>query len=98
MEILSLFYDFWGLTAVGIGVVVFFVVEREQAKEWAYNLVLETEKNAKEYALNTLDEKRDWVYAWYDFLPKYVRLFVPQKVWNKFVDWAIGRVLEIKGE
>ncbi len=90
MEYIELAMSWWGSILIALALIVgsVFVWDRKTAKDWAWNLVVEVEKNARTYLLEDPDDKIQWVLAWYDFLPQTVRLFVSAKTWEILVRWA----------
>ena len=89
---------YWGIILVLLIAIAFIIWDREAAWEWAQELVMEVEKNARKYGLETLLQKKDWVYSWYPWLPKIIRLFVSERLWKKLVDKAYKKLQEIKFE
>ena len=79
--------NLWGiLLVVVIFVLAFGFLDRKIAKEMAWNFVMEVEKNAREYGLEFVRDKKAWVRHWYDYLPPTVKFFVPRKLWDKIVE------------
>ena len=79
--------NLWGiLLVVVIFVLAFGFLDRKIAKEMAWNFVMEVEKNAREYGLEFVRDKKAWVRHWYEYLPPTVKLFVSRKLWHKIVE------------
>ena len=79
--------NLWGiLLVVVIFVLAFGFLDRKIAKEMAWNFVMEVEKNAREYGLEFVRDKKAWVRHWYDYLPPTIKFFVSRKLWDKIVE------------
>lgn len=106
MEILISIYEFlteyWNYIISFIAFLGFVILsfEKGNAKILAINLVKEAEKNVKVYVLKDIDELREWVYNWYDYLignnkikyyKKIIKLIISKEKWKKYVDKAIDK-------
>lgn len=84
-----------------IAVVVFFVItERQIVKQMAVRFVWELETNLEYYVKAGLkdEEKREWVYEWYDWLPPLMKAVVSKKMFKIFVDTAFDRLYGAVGK
>jgi len=85
-NIISLAQNYWGFISVALGFGGFAFFQREQAKKIILSLMLRLEKEAETLALNTGDEKLEFMMdKGYQLLPASVRLFVPQATFNGLV-------------
>lgn len=94
MDWISLLQDWWGVLVIVIAIILYVWAERKEARDLAYNLLREVEAHAREYGLETLDQKRTWVYKWYDYLPPSMTALVSEKAWRKIVDYLIDRFMD----
>ncbi len=94
MDWLAMLADWWGLLVLVAAGAVYIWAEKAEARELAEGLVREVEANARKYGLETLDQKRVWVYAWYPYLPAIMTTIITETAWRAVVDWAIDKAVE----
>ena len=87
--------DWWGILLVVALILLFFVfVDRKIAKEMAWEFAQEVEKNAKQYGLEFVWQKKSWVKSWYPYIPPTIKIFVSEKLWHKIVEGIYSQLPE----
>ena len=82
--IINLLLPYWGIITSGIGFVVYALFQRENAKKIILSIMLRLEKEAESLALQTGDDKLEFMLdKGYQLLPGSVRIFLPQVTFNE---------------
>ena len=96
MNIIEFLGNYWGIVTAVVSVSIYVAVNYKNARELALEFVLEAEEHARDYVLETLEDKKQWVYNWYYYLPKNIKRIVSFKAWQSMVDYFYGRYYDIK--
>lgn len=82
----------------GLILLTIYFIDRGTALKLAENFILEVITNAPDYALAGLEQNdqgyKEWVYGWYNYLPKRMKIFITKEKWYDFVDWSMERLKE----
>ena len=85
-NLINMAQNYWGFISVVLGFGGYAIFQRENAKKIILSLMLRLEKEAETLALNTGDEKLEFMTEkGYQLLPSSVRLFIPQATFNNLV-------------
>ena len=83
-NLINIFQEYWGIISTILGFIGYALVQRENAKKIILSLMLRLEKEAEALALQTGDDKLEFMLEkGYQLLPSNVRLFVPQATFNE---------------
>ena len=95
--ILEFLLSWWGLITVAALVGVYLVCDYESTKDKIVKLIFVAEERAREKALETGQEKFEWVvFHGYQYVPAWLRVFLSEDAFRKLVqdifdgivDWA----------
>jgi hypothetical protein len=100
MNFIDLLIQYWGVGAVAIAGVGYFITHKKVAVAYAKKtigaLMLAAEKAAEEFVLNDGLAKFTWVVEkGYDYLPSAVRMFVSKPLFAKLVQALFDEAKQI---